>query len=1127
MTGPKMPQKLRRLIKQRRMSRRHLSAVLISFALCATYSGIAQTTPARQPSGIYARYVPGGCLNQDGNTNAQTDDCISNAVAPLLTNSAISGIEVIVQWSELCPSVPPNSATSTNGTTNWNVLDDVFATVAVWNAANSNSPPKTVQLGIIPGFDTPRWILNQLVSCNPMFTSNGINTNLVTNTCGCATFLSGEGPNSTYTPKLLPLPWNPIYTNAWANFIRAVGQRYATNPLLVTVEVAGPTSDSTEMILPNEKNNPTNYWKWNPLFSLTFPTNYQNSDQAFIEAWERAIDLYGQVFSNTTLAVTTGSGFPNFLYTNLPDAKGMPYATYTVSAGFAWPPGSVNTNDLAHVMDAAAETTILAYFADARHGGNNAKAVQEDGLAANEINLAPLGGRTLGSYGVKWLAETSASGNTILPGATNSLSRVLGGLQFVGGFSTDTVGEGCNEPGGCPTNYSISPEQAFYNVMEVFFDGTSVGGAYGTNDSYGTLPLNYLQIYSVDVLYANTNMTGTNIVDGFGNTVHMTAQSELTNVSAQIGTIAEPPIVPPVLIQPGWTDRHFSFTLQSEPGLPFAILASTNVAAPMTSWASIAIITNVTGTLLFTDPATNFNQRLYRAHQLGYPRRPLGVYAKVVLSEVVKSNTNADWNSYFDCLYGNLLANPAISGLALQVNWDLVNMASNVFNWRYVTNAFNQVSNWNTLNPQTPKTIQFIVTAGFNSPQWVLTDIESTNGSCDGMFNGLGCANCANCGTVTFVGYDENADGNVLPLPWNQIYKTAWSNFLFEINQQFGDNPALVSISVAGPTASSDEMILPNDMNTCPCHTDARNPCGDICPAGTNAQPQPNGLMPGQMWNELLAAHYGPSSTNSNQAFVEEWENAIGLYDGIFHNLTLVVTPANGEGFPFDPATPTTNPLCQYSMDGSCTAVAGILTYFENHRSVNGNGKASQVSGLKSNILTLENGDANIGGVKFLSAQWQTASPWDQILGGAQFNHAFSSCLPTNCAPNPEQDEFNILANFFNGTPAVTGTATFPGLFLKVPDENTVNPPLTNSAPLNYLQVYYQDVLYAESNGCAMIDIAGGGGKAEYISVSAQDLLNAANQLLLTIGEPPYPRGAIPAYPPVCSPSPPPACEPP
>jgi len=38
--------------------------------------------------------------------------------------------------------------------------------------------------------------------------------------------------------------------------------------------------------------------------------------------------------------------------------------------------------------------------------------------------------------------------------------------------------------------------------------------------------------------------------------------------------------------------------------------------------------------------------------------------------------------------------------------------------------------------------------------------------------------------------------------------------------------------------------------------------------------------------------------------------------------------------------------------------------------------------------------------------------------------------------------------------------------------------------------------------------------------MSAQDLLNAANQLLHTIAENPYPPGAIPQYAPACSNSP-------
>jgi hypothetical protein len=70
------------------------------------------------------------------------------------------------------------------------------------------------------------------------------------------------------------------------------------------------------------------------------------------------------------------------------------------------------------------------------------------------------------------------------------------------------------------------------------------------------------------------------------------------------------------LDRPGWTNGQFSMTLQSEPGLPFEILASTQIDQPATNWTSIATLTNVTGSTVFTDPATNLNARFYRARQL-------------------------------------------------------------------------------------------------------------------------------------------------------------------------------------------------------------------------------------------------------------------------------------------------------------------------------------------------------------------------------------------------------------------------------------------------------------------------------------------------------------------------------
>ena len=58
------------------------------------------------------------------------------------------------------------------------------------------------------------------------------------------------------------------------------------------------------------------------------------------------------------------------------------------------------------------------------------------------------------------------------------------------------------------------------------------------------------------------------------------------------------------------------FTLRSEPGMKFEILATTNVALPVTNWSSIAVLTNTSGAIRFNDPATGLGQRFYQARQL-------------------------------------------------------------------------------------------------------------------------------------------------------------------------------------------------------------------------------------------------------------------------------------------------------------------------------------------------------------------------------------------------------------------------------------------------------------------------------------------------------------------------------
>src|SRR5208282_6372674 len=98
--------------------------------------------------------------------------------------------------------------------------------------------------------------------------------------------------------------------------------------------------------------------------------------------------------------------------------------------------------------------------------------------------------------------------------------------------------------------------------------------------------------------------------------------------------------------------------------------------------------------------------------------------------------TTAQIDANLTSFYTGLLNNPAVAGLTLQIHWDTLNpnpaTDPNPYFWNYVDDAFSSVNQWNIDNPYTtapsPKTIQLIVTPGFNSPSWVLSSLTSCDG---------------------------------------------------------------------------------------------------------------------------------------------------------------------------------------------------------------------------------------------------------------------------------------------------------------------------------------------------------------------------------------------------------------
>lgn len=70
----------------------------------------------------------------------------------------------------------------------------------------------------------------------------------------------------------------------------------------------------------------------------------------------------------------------------------------------------------------------------------------------------------------------------------------------------------------------------------------------------------------------------------------------------------------PVLTAWRVTNGQFRFTLQSEPGR-WEILACTNIVLPTSNWTSLEMITNLTGSVSFSDTNTDAGSRFYRARQ--------------------------------------------------------------------------------------------------------------------------------------------------------------------------------------------------------------------------------------------------------------------------------------------------------------------------------------------------------------------------------------------------------------------------------------------------------------------------------------------------------------------------------
>jgi len=147
--------------------------------------------------------------------------------------------------------------------------------------------------------------------------------------------------------------------------------------------------------------------------------------------------------------------------------------------------------------------------------------------------------------------------------------------------------------------------------------------------------------------------------------------------------------------------------------------------------------------------------------------------------------------------------------------------------------------------------------------------------------------------------------------------------------------------------------------------------------------------------------------------------------------------------------------------------------------------------------------DLGIAGVKFLTQRdMGKPSSSTRILGGAQFAMSVSiqpgkeGGTTTDPTPSsPVQALYNVLNVYFDGTPVAGSKEFFGGT--------------KGTAPLNYLQLYYQDIQYGTANKTIELIMKADGTTA---SKEFQDLLNLASEDLLGIAEGEPPTNAFPSH---------------
>jgi hypothetical protein len=432
---------------------------------------------------------------------------------------ALAGILLTARWSDLNPAKHTYTFGPGASVIGPHLLDDAFSAVKDFNAACAagslpGCSPVTVQLAIYPGASTPDWVFQEMDTpgvgygnCDGLFISPPP-TPAPSPNCEYTTIFPTIEGTPKGQPMRLPMPWSVTYQKYWRTFLQKLSAVYNGYPELVSIAIAGPTAQSEEMMLPDDSNeveplslacspdpgvSADSAWETLILnrYGFTLPDGcqvdlntltYHCTDQAFVDAWNAAIDMYGATFNGLSLDLTA-----------LPILPALKGTTMTAPPGFDKMPCGASP------MGCLAMKNVLAHYLDPCVATGNGKLIQMDALQPGVPPDDP-----------QWVAFRTRTGSLSVAGSTPiQVSPILAGAQAAGA---------CAKKWDTYTNYAPgqtpSPEQACFDMMAGAFENTRAGVHYGFPG--GSDSLNYIQIWEGDITYATENGEVTVIPYGGG-----------------------------------------------------------------------------------------------------------------------------------------------------------------------------------------------------------------------------------------------------------------------------------------------------------------------------------------------------------------------------------------------------------------------------------------------------------------------------------------------------------------------------------------------------------------------------------------------------------------------------------